>query len=243
VNVFGSTALVTGANRGLGREFAQQLLARGATVIATARRPDAIDLPGVRALRLDVTDAATIAAARAATTDLSLLINNAGVATATPLLDGDPSAVRLEMETHFFGTLAVTRAFAPLLVAAGGGAVVNVMSTLSFRVFPGNGAYAAAKAAEWQLTNGLRLELAEHGTQVLGAHLSSTDTDMMAGWDVPKNDPVEVVRSVLDALERGEDEILVDDETRAVKALLSEPPAVLYSPFLAPVPRRAAGTT
>jgi NAD(P)-dependent dehydrogenase (short-subunit alcohol dehydrogenase family) len=135
-----ASVLVTGANRGLGREFVRQALERGsARVWATARHPEGVEVtdPRVRALRLDVTDP-----------------------------DGVTAAAR-----------------------AGGGAVLNVMSVLSFRVFPGNGAYAAAKAAEWMLTNSTRLELAGQGTQVTGLHVSSVDTDMMAGWDVPKLDP------------------------------------------------------
>lgn len=232
MNINGSTALVTGANRGLGREFARQLLERGATVYAAARRPDTIDLPDVTPLRLDLLDQPSIEAAAKLAENVSLLVNNAGIATATPLLTGDLTKIRAEMDTHFFGTLAVTRAFVPSLSSAPEAAIVNIMSTLSFRVFPGNGAYAAAKAAEWQLTNSTRLELAASGVQVLGAHLSSTDTDMMAGWDVPKNDPAVVVRDILDALEAGSDEVLVDEETRAVKAQLSAPPAVLYAPFL-----------
>ena len=93
------------------------------------------------------------------------------------LVTGDLDAIRLEMATHFWGTLFMTRAFAPILARNGGGALLNVLSIGSFQVFPGNGAYAAAKAAEWQLTNSTRLELAAQGTQVLGLHLSATDTE------------------------------------------------------------------
>lgn len=135
------------------------------------------------------------------------------------------------MDTHFWGTLAMIRAFAPILARNGGGAVLDVLSVLSFRVFPGNGAYAAGKAAAWALTNSARLELAGQGTRVTAVHLSSTDTDMMAGWDVEKNDPVDVVRAALDGVQAGVDEVLADDETRQVKAQLSESPEVLYAPF------------
>jgi len=234
--ITGSTALVTGSNRGLGREFARQLRDRGATVYAAARRPESVDLPGVHSVRLDVTDPASVEAAAGVARDVTLLVNNAGISTMTPLITGDLATIRAEMETHFLGTLAVTRAFASALMAGAargaGAGIVNVMSLLSFRTFPGNGAYAAAKAAEWQLTNATRLELADAGVQVLGAHLSSTDTEMMAGRDIPKNDPADAVRTILDALEAGDDEVLVDDDTRAVKAMLAEPPAVLYAPFL-----------
>lgn len=230
-----STALVTGANRGLGRHFVNQLFERGArTVYATARRPESMDVSGyagpVIPVRLDITSETDIAAAAELATDVDLLVNNAGIATAQNLITGDAALVRAEMETHFFGTLGMTRAFAPILGGNGGGAIINLMSLLSFRVFPGNGAYSAAKAAEWQLTNSTRLELAGQGTQVLGVHLSSTDTDMMAGWDVPKSDPVLAVRAILDALEDGRSEVL-DSDTAEVKRLLHETPEVLYAPF------------
>ncbi|MCQ1956441.1 SDR family oxidoreductase [Arthrobacter sp. zg-Y826] len=231
-----TVALVTGANRGLGREFVIQLVERGARKIyATTRQPGKVSLleqlgaPGqVEALVVDITDPATVEAAAAAATDVNLLINNAGIATATNLLTGDLGRIRAEMDTHFWGTLAMTRAFAPILGSNGGGAIMNVMSLLSFRSYPGNGAYAAAKGAEWQLTNSTRLELAGQSTHVMGVHLSSTDTDMMKGWDIPKNDPSVIISDVLDALLKGSHEFL-DADTQAVKDQLSLPPEALYA--------------
>jgi NAD(P)-dependent dehydrogenase (short-subunit alcohol dehydrogenase family) len=222
MDITNATALVTGANRGLGRELVRQLLERGATkVYATARRPESIenDDPRVVRLALDVTDEAAVRRAAERAGDVTLLVNNAGISTGTDLVTGDLADVRAELDVHFWGTLAVTRAFAPGLA---GGAVVNVMSALSFRAYPGAGAYAVAKAAEWMLTNVTRLELAEQGTQVLGAHLAATDTDMMAGWDIPKNDPVVAIGTILDALEAGATEVLTDDDTRAAKASLAD---------------------
>lgn len=219
MKIDGATALVTGANRGIGRAFATELLARGAQVYATARRPETIDLPGVQVLQLDITDPASVAAAAAAATDVDLLINNAGLSTGANLL-GEESPVRLELETHFFGTLAVVRAFAPTLGRNGGGAILNVLSALSFASWNGANAYSAAKAAEWSLTNGIRLELAEQGTLVTALHMGAVDTDMMAGWDVPKLEPADVVRAALDAIEAGRQEVLVDDTSRAAKAAL-----------------------
>jgi len=216
MNIEGSIALVTGANRGLGRHFAQQLLERGASkVYATARRPETIDLEGVHALRLDVTDPASIEAAARVATDVTLLINNAGVSLGQDLVTGDLAQLRQEMETNFFGTLNVIRAFAPGLE---GGAILNVLSRLSFLSFVGANGYAAAKAAAWSLTNGVRLELP--GTLVTGLALSATDTDMMAGWDIPKNDPADVVRQALDGLEEGALEVLADEDTREARAAL-----------------------
>lgn len=232
MDINNATALVTGANRGIGAEFVRQLLDRGVTkVYAAARRP--ATLPGgdsrIVPIRLDITDDATVTDVAAAADDVDLLINNAGIVTMQNLVTGDLDAIRLEMATHFWGTLLMTRAFAPILARNGGGALLNVMSIGSFQVYPGNGAYAAAKAAQWQLTNSTRLELASHGTQVMGLHLSATDTDMLAGIEMAKNDPADVVRDALDGLESGADEVLADAETRAVKAKLSAPPAEMYA--------------
>lgn len=232
MKITGSTALVTGANRGIGREFARQLLERGAVVHATARHPEAIDLPGVARLPLDITDPGAVRAAAEVAQDVDLLVNNAGISTMQNLLTGDLDLIRLELDTHFWGSLAMTRAFAPVLGANGGGAIINVMSALSFRTFPGAGSYAVAKSAEWMLTNSTRLELAEQGTQVLGLHLAATDTDMMAAMDIPKNDPADVVRSALDGLEAGLTEVLVDDDTRWAKSRLTGPPEEMYPALL-----------
>ena len=132
MRIEGSTALVTGANRGLGRHLAQELLARGAHVYAAARNPASVDLPGVTPVALDVTDPASVAAAADATGDVTLLVNNAGSSTGAALLDGPLADIELEMNTHFYGTLLVTRAFAPQLAAGGGGGVLNVLSALSW---------------------------------------------------------------------------------------------------------------
>jgi NAD(P)-dependent dehydrogenase (short-subunit alcohol dehydrogenase family) len=219
MNIEGSTALVTGANRGIGRHFTQQLLERGAAkVYATARDPRRIDIDGVVPLALDITRPESVAAAAATAADVTLLINNAGVSTGTDLVTGDLERIRLELDTNFYGTLAMVRAFAPGLC---GGAILNVLSRLSWMSFAGANAYAASKAAAWSLTNGIRLELADQGTLVTGLFLSSTDTDMMAGWDIPKNDPADVVRQALDGIEAGALEVMADADTAATKAALS----------------------
>jgi NAD(P)-dependent dehydrogenase (short-subunit alcohol dehydrogenase family) len=229
MNISGSVALVTGSNRGIGRHFVQQLLERGATkVYATARRPERIDLDGVQVLRLDLTDPESVTAAAAAAGDVTLLVNNAGIATGSNLL-GDLDQVRLEMETHYFGTLSVVRAFAPILAAGGGGAILNVLSALSWFSYDGANAYAAAKAAEWSLTNGIRLELAPQGTQVTGIHVGAVDTDIMAGHDGPKVDPADVVRAALDGLQAGDLEVVVDDWSAMIKATLAGDPADFYA--------------
>jgi NAD(P)-dependent dehydrogenase (short-subunit alcohol dehydrogenase family) len=226
MKISGSVALVTGANRGIGRQFVLELLARGATkVYATARNPELVDIPGVEVLALDITDPASVAAAAAQAGDVNLLINNAGITTHTNLVTGDLDKIRLELETHFWGTLNVIRAFAPVL---GGGAILNVLSRLSWVSYHGANAYSAAKAAEWSLTNGVRVELAEQGTLVTGLLLGAADTDMMAGFDIEKADPADIARAALDGIEAGALEVIADEGTAQVKAALAGDPRVLY---------------
>ncbi|WP_326555398.1 SDR family oxidoreductase [Micromonospora sp. NBC_01813] len=226
MQISGAVALVTGANRGLGRHFAVQLLERGAKVYATARRPETVDLPGVLVLPLDITDPASVAAAAQAAGDVTLLVNNAGVSTGADLVSGELDLIRRELDTHFWGTLAMIRAFAPQLAD---GAILNVLSALSWSAYPGAGGYAAAKAAEWNLTNAVRLELAGQRTQVTGLLLGAADTDMMAGYDVPKSDPAVIVKAALDGLEAGEWEVLADEAATAVKASLARDPREFYT--------------
>jgi NAD(P)-dependent dehydrogenase (short-subunit alcohol dehydrogenase family) len=228
MHISGSVALVTGSNRGIGRHFAEQLLQRGAKVYGTARDPESIDVPGVERLRLDITDPSSVAAAAAVAGDVSLLINNAGISTSTNLVTGALDKITAEIDTHFYGTLHTVRAFAPILAANGGGAIVNVLSALSWVSYDGANAYSAAKAAEWSLTNGIRLELAAQGTVVTGVHLGAADTDMMAGWDIDKVHPAEVVRAALDGVESGQFEILVDEPATSAKARVALDPRGAY---------------
>jgi len=215
-----SVVLVTGANGGLGREFVGQALQRGAAkVYAAARKPQDWDDERVVPLQLDVTDPSSIRAAAAAAGDVDVLVNNAGITGATSLLSSPIGEIREVFETNVFGPLEVVREFAPTLAARGGGAVVDIHSVLSWLAFPG--AYSASKAAFWGITNSLRLELADQGTQVLGAHLGFTDTPMIAHLDVEKSAPDDIVRRILDALETGASEALADELTAQVRAGLS----------------------
>lgn len=233
MNIEGSVALVTGANRGIGNEFVRQLQERGASKIyATARTPSKVHIPGVEVLELDITDLQQVTHAAQQAADVSLLINNAGVATGSGLIDGDLDKIRLELDTHFYGNLAMARAFAPVLRANGGGAIINVLSALSWFSYPGAAAYSAAKAAAWSLTDGIRIELASQGTLVAGLHVGVVDTDMTAAWDVPKSDPADVVRAALDGLEAGLTEILVDETARQLKASLAAGPSTRYAGIL-----------
>jgi NAD(P)-dependent dehydrogenase (short-subunit alcohol dehydrogenase family) len=228
MEITGQTALVTGANRGLGRHLAQQLRDRGANVYAAARKPESVDLDGVTPIALDVTDPASVEAAAAATQGVSILVNNAGSSTRSSLLTGDLSDIRLEMDTHYFGTLAVTRAFAPQLAEHESGAILNILSALSWVTFPRSGAYCAAKSAAWSLTNSLRQELAPSGIVVSALHVGYMDTDMTRAVEAPKSDPADIARIAIDGIEAGEAEIIADDTSRVVQARLSGGVAALY---------------
>jgi NAD(P)-dependent dehydrogenase (short-subunit alcohol dehydrogenase family) len=228
MDINGKTALVTGANRGLGRHLAAQLRDRGATVYAAARNPAAVDLPGVTPVALDITDPASVAAAAAATSGVAILVNNAGSTTRSSLLTGDPADIRLEMDTHFFGTLAVIRAFAPQLAEQENSAVLNILSALSWLTFPQTGAYCAAKSAEWSLTNALRLELAPRGTRVSSLHVGYMDTDMTRDIDAPKSDPAVIAKLAIDGIEAGDAEIIADEVSSQVRAGLASGVAGLY---------------
>jgi NAD(P)-dependent dehydrogenase (short-subunit alcohol dehydrogenase family) len=219
-----SVAFVTGANRGIGLE----LLAAGArTVYAAARNPESIPLSAVERVRLDVTDPEAVASAARASGDVNLLVNNAGVARWTGFLSPDSiEAARAEMETNYFGPLFLSRAFAPILKKNGGGAIINLLSIVSWVAVPSAGTYSASKSAAWALTNWLRTGLRAQGTQVVGVHAGPVDTDMASELTLPKVTPVDVVRQVLNALELGHNEVLVDDWTRQVKAGLSSEPGI-----------------
>ncbi|WP_411118191.1 SDR family oxidoreductase [Streptomyces sp. 058-1L] len=220
-----AVVVVTGANRGLGRHLAAQLLERGAKVYAAARRPESVDLTGAVPLRLDVTDEESIRAAARTASDTTLLVNNAGISTATSLLTGDLDAVRLEMETNFYGPLAVTRAFTPVIEGNGGGAVLNVLSVLSWLHPACLGSYAAAKAAAWALTDAAREELAPRGIAVSALHVGYMDTDMAAAVPADqKADPADVAAQALRGIEKGLPEILADETTRYIRQGLAAVP-------------------
>jgi NAD(P)-dependent dehydrogenase (short-subunit alcohol dehydrogenase family) len=225
MQIKGSIALVTGANRGLGLAFTRALLEAGAAkVYAAARDPStvAVGTP----IRLDITDRASVVQAARAASDVNLLINNAAVLNARPFLAEDAEdAVRAALETNLFGTLSMARAFAPVLAVNGGGALVNMLSVLSWFNLPQVGAYGASKAAAWALTNGLRNELRAQGTLVVGVHAAFIDTDMASFVQAPKSRPEAVAQQVLAALQEGREEVLADEVTRNVKRGLSAEPA------------------
>jgi NAD(P)-dependent dehydrogenase (short-subunit alcohol dehydrogenase family) len=214
-----SVALVTGANRGIGLVFARELLARGARkVYAGTRDPAAITEPGLQAIKLDVNSPQDVAAAAALASDVTLVINNAGIAQPGPFLAADSEEVtRRIFETNFFAMLRMSKAFARILSANGGGALLNVLSVASWVNGGELAAYSASKSAAWSLTNSLRNELAAQKTQVLALHMAYVDTDLTRGFDVPKSSPEDIVKRALDGLESGLDEVLADELTQQVR--------------------------
>jgi NAD(P)-dependent dehydrogenase (short-subunit alcohol dehydrogenase family) len=214
-----ATVLITGANRGIGLAFAEAALSRGARkVYAAARNPP---------IRLDVTSADDVATAAAAAGDVTIVINNAGVAELSSVLAPDAEAsLRRHLDVNVFGTLRVSRAFAPVLARNGGGALLNVASILSWISAPVLANYAVSKSAVWSLSNGLRNDLRPQGTQVMTLHMGFVDTDLTQAIDAPKSSPADIVARALDALEAGADEVLADEMTRQVRQGLAAEPAV-----------------
>ncbi len=230
MKIAGSVALVSGADRGLGQVFARELVSRGASkVYGAARNADAVTEPRVTPVALDITDPDRVAQVATECADVSLLVNNAGVMKASSFI-GTPTTdpARLEMETNYFGTLSMCRAFAPVLAANGGGAIVNMLSVTSFYNNPLDASYGASKAAAWSLTNGIRIELHHQGTLVVAVHASFIDTDMAAGVDAPKISPESVASQAFDAVAAGDVEVLADERSRFVKASLPRDHQLLY---------------
>jgi len=223
-----ATVFITGANRGLGLAFAREALARGARkVYAAARDPVTITLAGVVPVKLDVTNAEEVAAAARAAGDVTVLINNAGIAaTGGFLAENSIESAQRHLETNLYGPIRLTQAFAPILARNGGGAILNVLSIASWINGPLLGNYGMSKSAAWAMTNGTRIELLAQNTQVLALHVGFIDTDLTAGFDVPKQSPESVAKTALAALEDGASEVLADERTRQVHRGLSAEPAV-----------------
>jgi NAD(P)-dependent dehydrogenase (short-subunit alcohol dehydrogenase family) len=220
-----SVALVTGANRGIGRAFVRALVDHGAAkVYAGARDPATVVDPDVTALQLDVTSPAEIAAAATVADDVTIVINNAGVfASDTKLLEGSLEDAHQEMDVNYFGTWEVSRVFAPILARNGGGALVNMLSVASWVGRPQFPGYAASKAAQWSLTQSLREGLRDQGTLVVGVHAGFVETDLSTWTDAPKISAASVAEQTMQALASNSTEVLADEPTRQVKAALSKP--------------------
>jgi NAD(P)-dependent dehydrogenase (short-subunit alcohol dehydrogenase family) len=216
--VSASTPVVTGANRGLGRNLIDALLDAGVDkVYALARdtsqiREDARVVP----VAFDLLDPDSIAAAAQTAADATLLINNASTAAFADPLAARPEAVREELAVNFDGTFATIRAFVPVLERNGGGQIVNVLSLLALASAPPMAGYSASKAAVHSLTQALRPVLATKGITVHGVYPGGIDTDMLAGIDAPKTPPAEVAAGILEGLEADEEDIFPDPTSQAM---------------------------
>jgi short-subunit dehydrogenase len=243
-----SVVLVTGANRGIGRVFVAELLKRGASKIYVAAR----DTTSLKALLkdgdrrlvplpLDITDPDQVAAAAVIASDVTLLINNAGYAAFEGAISApDIDHARHEMEVNYFGTLALTRAFAPVLARNGGGALLNMLSMLSLISLPVAATYSASKAASLSLTRSVRAELSAQGTQVVGVLAVQTETEMGAKLPEPRMTPQEVVTDALDAIRAGtNDEIVAGDQSRSIHAAFTADPKGLQAKMSTRLPQRA----
>jgi NAD(P)-dependent dehydrogenase (short-subunit alcohol dehydrogenase family) len=225
--IAGSTVLVTGGSRGIGKALVEALYEQGAKkVYATARDASTVPHPDAVPLALEVTDPAAVELVAAAAQDVTILINNAGYAVNASFLTSSLEDVRREFETNFYGPLLTARAFAPIIERNGGGHLLNVHSALSWVALAGS--YSASKAALWSQTNSLRLELLPRGIQVTGLHVGYVDTDLVAHVEAPKTSAAEVARQALDGIRSNAFEVLVDEVSRQVKAGLAGDLGALY---------------
>lgn len=226
-----SVVLVTGGNRGLGKALVQAFLGAGARKIYVgSRTPIETSDPRLQPIKLDITNAQDVAVAAQTCQDVTILMNNAGVAISfaslltAPSLDG----AHQEMETNYFGTLAMVRAFAPILGKNGGGTLVNMLSVLSWFTSPTTGSYSASKYAELSLTQGLRIELRSQGTLVTAVHAGYIDTDMAAGVNAPKTSPEDVAARIIEGIHNDQEEVLADQMSHEIKAVLASNPQMFY---------------
>ncbi|WP_341964183.1 SDR family oxidoreductase [Pseudomonas sp. RC10] len=233
MNIAGSVVFVTGASRGLGLALAKVALAQGASkVYAGVRNTEGFDVPGIIPVKVDVTDEASVLAAAERCQDTTVLVNNAGIGEIqdSALASNMIELTRRMMDTNTFGIVRTAQAFAPILARNDGGAIVNVLSDVTWLSRPMLAAYAASKSAAWSVTNALRLELTGQKTQVVAVHVGFVDTDLVRGFDVPKTDPRVVAEVVFEGVNGGALEVLVDEGTRLIKSSLSLPDAVYFNP-------------
>ncbi|MFO0986541.1 MAG: SDR family oxidoreductase [Alphaproteobacteria bacterium] len=236
-------ALVTGANRGIGEQFVKALRAAGARRIYAAARDAgslavaAADRGAVVPIAIDVTREADIAAAAARCRDVTLLVNNAGVNFNTPLVGiASLANARAEIETNYFGTLGMCRAFAPVLKANGGGTIVNMLSILARVNLPLMGSLCASKAAALSMTQGVRAELKKQGTLVVAVMPGAVDTRMTAILPPPKMNPADVAKAALEAVEKGAEDVYPGDMAQGVAAGLAKDPKGVEVQFSAYLP-------
>jgi NAD(P)-dependent dehydrogenase (short-subunit alcohol dehydrogenase family) len=234
VKIQDTTALVTGANRGIGKELVASLLGRGAKRVYAAAR-ELVQLEGVVELdrarvvpiRMDIAKAQEVKAAAEKAHDVELLINNAGVAAFGSVLEGSLELITRDMGTNYFGTLNVLRAFVPVMERTGGGSIVNLLSVVALASMPALGGYSASKAALYSLTQALRAELAKKRIRVHAVFPGPVDTDMIRSIEMPKTSPSDVAVSLLDAVEADAEDIFPDPMSKQVQAAwVKEPKAI-----------------
>ena len=244
MEIRGSIALVTGANRGIGRAFVEALQIGDATrIYAAARNVGSLenlaagDPQRIVPIPLDITDLDQVGDAAKRCGDVNLLINNAGIALFAGVIAADNlDAARTEMEVNYFGTLAMCRAFAPILAASGGGVVVNMLTVGSVVNLPMVASYCASKAAAHSMTQAVRAELSAQGTHVVGVYPGPVDTDMSAGVDMPKSTPLEIAEAALDAVTKGLEDVYPGDMAASVRDGMVSDPKKLEKEFATLLP-------
>jgi NAD(P)-dependent dehydrogenase (short-subunit alcohol dehydrogenase family) len=229
MDIKGCTALVTGASRGLGRAYVDANFDRGARkVYAGVRDPASITDRRVTPLRLDVTSSDQITEAATACTDVDLLINNAGAMMAKPILDPEADvALSTEFETNVMGVVRMANAFAPILARNGGGCIANVLSVVSWYVYPFNATYCASKHAALAVTNALRIQLKAQATLVVGVYAGFIDTDMAARVSGDKTSPAQVANRTLDGVQNGSNHVFADEAAENIWAMVRSDPCQL----------------
>lgn len=231
-------ALVTGSNRGIGRAFVEELVARGAKKVYAAVRDSSrfaemksIAPDVVEPILLDVTRMEDVREAQKTIAELDLLVNNAGVI--NPSLCGVENAAeisRIEMETNFFGTVQITLALLPMLKHSRG-ALVNISSIAGISNFLSIGPYSASKAAVHSYTQGLRTELAKDGVLVTGVYPGPIETRMTEQMQLDKAPPSQVAQRTLDGLAQGLTDVFPDSFSEAMFDTFLQSPAALEQAF------------
>ena len=230
-----SVALVTGANRGIGEALVRALLAAGARKVWVGARDAAsadhlaAEAPGRAVpIPLDVTRPDQITAAADLCRDVSILINNAGAFLDQRLIGAiSLDAAREEMEVNYFGPVGLARAFAPILKANGGGAIVNVLSSGGLVAVPNMGGYSPSKFAGRAATTSIRAELAGQNTQVTALIVGSVDTRMAAHVAGRKEAPADIAKAALAAIRHAIDELDTDHMAIEVRAAMARDPKAL----------------
>lgn len=238
MNTENAIALVTGANRGIGRAFVEALLERGARrVYATARNPALLDSVVMRdrariiPLKLDITNQRDVQTAAEQAADVNLLINNAGILSSGGLLSSEIGLLQQDLNTNYLGTLAMIRRFAPVIERNGGGSIVNILTLIALVSMPGFGGYSASKAAAYSMTQAVRAELAPKGISIHGVFPGAVDTDMLRGVEMPKTSPQDIARTVLAAIEAGDEDIFPDPMSQGAYATWLQNPKALERQF------------